>query len=49
MKAGGWKKQPGRALSECTLGIIGVGNIGKAVTRRARAYPYTSVSTSPTM
>jgi D-3-phosphoglycerate dehydrogenase len=38
MKAGGWTKQPGRALSECTLGIIGVGNIGKAVTRRARAF-----------
>ena len=38
MKAGEWHKQPGRALSECTLGIIGVGNIGKAVTRRARAF-----------
>jgi D-3-phosphoglycerate dehydrogenase / 2-oxoglutarate reductase len=38
MKAGEWRKQPGRALSECTLGIIGVGNIGKAVTRRARAF-----------
>ena len=38
MKAGRWKKLPGRTLSECTLGIIGVGNIGKAVTRRARAF-----------
>jgi D-3-phosphoglycerate dehydrogenase len=38
MKAGQWSKRPGRALSECTLGIIGVGNIGKAVTRRARAF-----------
>lgn len=38
MKAGNWKKMPGRALSECTLGVIGVGNIGKAVTRRARAF-----------
>jgi D-3-phosphoglycerate dehydrogenase len=38
MKAGGWSKLPGRALSECTLGIIGVGNIGKAVGRRARAF-----------
>lgn len=38
MKSGKWEKIPGRALSECTLGIIGVGNIGKAVTRRARAF-----------
>lgn len=38
MKAGKWEKTPGRALSECTLGIIGVGNIGRAVTRRARAF-----------
>lgn len=38
MKAGLWEKIPGRSLSECTLGIIGVGNIGKAVTRRARAF-----------
>lgn len=38
MKAGIWKKIPGRSLSECTLGVIGVGNIGKAVFRRARAF-----------
>ena len=38
MKTGKWEKIPGRALSECTLGIIGVGNIGKAVTSRARAF-----------
>ncbi len=35
MKAGIWQKIPGRSLSECTLGVIGVGNIGKAVLRRA--------------
>lgn len=38
MKAGVWQKIPGKALSEQTLGIIGVGNIGKAVTRRAKAF-----------
>ena len=38
MKRGNWEKIPGKALSECTLGVIGVGNIGKAVTRRARAF-----------
>jgi D-3-phosphoglycerate dehydrogenase len=38
MKSGKWEKIPGRALSECTLGVIGVGNIGKAVTRRAKAF-----------
>ncbi|HUH97444.1 MAG TPA: phosphoglycerate dehydrogenase [Anaerolineales bacterium] len=38
MKLGRWEKIPGKALSEYTLGVIGVGNIGKAVTRRARAF-----------
>jgi D-3-phosphoglycerate dehydrogenase len=38
MKNGVWDKLPGRALSECTLGVVGVGNIGKAVIRRARAF-----------
>ena len=38
MKAGKWQKMPGMALSECTLGVIGLGNIGKAVVRRAQAF-----------
>jgi phosphoglycerate dehydrogenase-like enzyme len=38
MKRGEWEKIPGKALSESVLGVIGVGNIGKAVTRRARAF-----------
>jgi D-3-phosphoglycerate dehydrogenase len=38
VKRGRWEKIPGRALHECTLGVIGVGAIGKAVLRRARAF-----------
>ena len=38
MKSGKWEKIPGKTLSECTLGVVGVGNIGKAVTRRAKTF-----------
>lgn len=38
MKSGHWEKIPGRSLSECTLGVIGVGNCGKAVIRRASGF-----------
>lgn len=38
MKHGAWRKIPGRSLRECTLGIIGVGNVGKAVIHRAAAF-----------
>jgi D-3-phosphoglycerate dehydrogenase len=41
MKSGEWDKIPGRSLSECTLGVIGVGNVGKAVIRRAKAFGMT--------
>ena len=41
VKAGLWDKQMGRSLSECTLGVVGVGTIGKAVVRRARAFGMT--------
>lgn len=37
-KAGKWEKIPGRSLSECTLGVVGIGNIGKAVIRLAHAF-----------
>jgi D-3-phosphoglycerate dehydrogenase len=38
MKDGVWNKLPARSLSECTLGVVGVGRIGKAVIRRARVF-----------
>jgi D-3-phosphoglycerate dehydrogenase len=38
MKHGEWYKLPGKTLSECTLGVVGIGNIGKAVIRRARVF-----------
>lgn len=38
MKSGRWQKIGGKTLSECTLGVIGVGNVGKAVLRRANAF-----------
>ena len=41
IKSGQWNKIPGKALHECTLGIIGVGTIGKVVARRARAFGMT--------
>ncbi len=41
IKAGNWEKIPSCSLSECTLGVVGVGKIGKAVIRRARAFGMT--------
>ena len=41
MKSGEWKKIPGRSLSECTLGVIGLGNTGKATIRRASGFGMT--------
>lgn len=38
MKAGKWDKLLTRALFECTLGVVGVGNIGRAVLRRAKPF-----------
>jgi len=38
VKSGNWEKLPGHSLSERSLGVIGVGNIGKAVLMRAKAF-----------
>jgi D-3-phosphoglycerate dehydrogenase len=47
MKAGGWEKIPGFSLGERTLGIIGVGNVGRAVARRAAAFGMTILGCDP--
>lgn len=47
MKAGIWDKIPGRALRECTLGVIGVGDVGKAVIKRASAFGMTIIASDP--
>jgi D-3-phosphoglycerate dehydrogenase len=38
VRHGLWTKPDLISLRECTLGVVGVGNIGKAVVRRARAF-----------
>jgi len=38
MKRGTWKKIDGFALREATLGVIGVGDVGKTVVQRAEAF-----------
>ena len=38
IRSGVWAKRQGISLHECTLGVIGVGNVGKAVVRRATAF-----------
>jgi D-3-phosphoglycerate dehydrogenase len=38
IKAGKWEKIPGVSLSERTLGVIGVGKIGRAILRRAESF-----------
>jgi D-3-phosphoglycerate dehydrogenase len=38
IRKGRWAKPPLVSLSECTLGVVGVGDCGKAVVRRAMAF-----------
>jgi D-3-phosphoglycerate dehydrogenase len=38
VKSDQWSKLPARSLAECTLGVVGVGRIGKVVLRRAKAF-----------
>lgn len=47
VRSGMWTKPDLVALKERTLGVIGVGNIGKAVGRRARAFGMNLLGTDP--
>lgn len=38
IRGGDWNKRPGVSLSESALGILGLGNIGRAVAKRAAAF-----------
>ena len=38
VKSGRWEKIPSRSLKESTLGVVGVGRIGKALLRRAKPF-----------
>ena len=45
IRNGQWVKRPVVALRECTLGIIGLGNIGLAVAQRAQSFGMSTVGT----
>lgn len=47
IKAGRWTPLDGRSLSECSLGVVGVGNIGSTVLRRAKAFGMKLIATDP--
>jgi D-3-phosphoglycerate dehydrogenase len=43
VREGGWLKPEGRTLAGLTAGVIGLGSIGQAIVRRARAFGMTVV------
>jgi D-3-phosphoglycerate dehydrogenase / 2-oxoglutarate reductase len=47
VRRGEWRKPGGTSLRECTLGVVGVGEIGRAVVRRAIAFGMRVVGTDP--
>ena len=47
VRNGVWRKLDAVSLAECTLGVVGVGNIGKAVVRRAAAFGMSLLGTDP--
>jgi phosphoglycerate dehydrogenase-like enzyme len=47
VRSGKWVKPDAVTLRECTLGVIGVGNVGKAVVRRSVAFGMTVLGCDP--
>ena len=47
VRQGLWVKPKALALNECTLGIVGVGNVGRAVVRRASSFGMKILGTDP--
>jgi D-3-phosphoglycerate dehydrogenase len=47
IRKGLWAKPDAVSLRECTLGVVGVGNIGRAVARRAQAFGMTMLGVDP--
>ena len=47
VRRGLWVKPETVTLRECALGVVGVGNIGRAVVRRARAFGMKTFGTDP--
>ena len=38
VKSGEWQKYQGVSLNECSIGVVGLGDVGKAVVKRATAF-----------
>jgi D-3-phosphoglycerate dehydrogenase len=49
VRRGLWAKPDCVALNECTLGVVGVGNVGRAVVRRARAFGMRVLGNDPAL
>lgn len=47
LRAGRWTPLDGPSLAECTLGVVGAGNIGSAVLRKASAFGMRLLATDP--
>ena len=47
IRDGDWEKTPGLTLREATLGIVGVGHVGKEVARTAHHFGMTILGTDP--